>query len=640
MKKFILIIIILFLTKLITSQIVFNRVINDTVAHITNTVIATDSNYIILTGTNNEHLVRCFSLISIDSLGNKQYKKVHGDILNEYWEGHNNCLKEDNSFYYLSGTFKNNSQNTCGTHINKIGYNLNLIEQSVISDDTISKSSYNSIFHTYGDIFLTGWLDDDLMDDVYLLLIKTDSNGIFKWQKTYGQRYEYGEQIIETSDRNILIGGGTFSFPTTTTDEDWYLIKLDTAGNVIWKKGFGRGGFLNYDGPVRGLIESSDSNYIACGGYPALRSDTDTYWDGCIRKVSKDGELMWEKFYRFYTYYPPVGPTTFKCSLSAILQQDNDDLLILGNSYSHYPKQRGFLMQTNTLGQIKWCRHYYAIDSTSRDQYLVSVKETQDKGFILAGYGNDYNTFGYDPPQQAWLVKTDSLGLDGLCYTELPELNFDIEIPEIICANDTIQVYVNIAGKSAPYTIEFSTGQIIDSIYYPPTFVPVEIGLSLAEIDYAGEIIYSEQIIEATLSNHEWGQCIAKPVEFCTPQFYGTHNIDITVIDAYGESKTITKTFYAISCDDNIETENECPVKLYPNPVRDKVYLDIPQMIASTTLSHHLKAELYNTAGQIIKTTTIHKGLNIVDVSEFVSGSYIIRVTTEDKTFSLGFEKE
>ena len=127
---------------------------------------------------------------------------------------------------------------------------------------------------------------------------------------------------------------------------------------------------------------------------------------------------MWEKFFRNYTFYPPIGPTTFRYGLSAILQQENNDLMILGNSYSYYPRQRGVLMRTNSEGQIKWCRHYYAIDSTSRDQYLVSVKETQDKGFILAGYGNDYDSFGYNPPQQAWLVKTDSLGLDGLCYTE------------------------------------------------------------------------------------------------------------------------------------------------------------------------------------------------------------------------------
>jgi len=297
-------------------------------------------------------------------------------------------------------------------------------------------------------------------------------------------------------------------------------------------------------------------------------------------------------------------------------------------------------MKINANGQIKCHRYYYAIASNSRWQYFSSFQPTSDNGYIIAGYGNEYDIFGYDPPQQAWLVKTDSLGIDGLCNTVQPELNVDIALPETVNYNDTITVYAYIAGKSAPYTIETSVGQAIESIYYPPTFVPVEIGLTHVNLEWDNSIYFKETITEATLSNHEWGQCIAKPVEFYTPLTSGSQQINITVTDAYGESKTITKTFIVQNCDDNIETENTCPVKLYPNPVKDKVYLDIPQMIASTTLSHHLNAEFYNTAGQIIKTTTIQKGLNVIDVSEFVSGSYIVRITTEDKTFSLGFEKE
>ena len=221
-----------------------------------------------------------------------------------------------------------------------------------------------------------------------------------------------------------------------------------------------------------------------------------------------------------------------------------------------------------------------------------------------------------------------------MCNTEIPELNIDIDIPETVCKKDTIEVYVHIAGKSAPYTVEFSTGQVIDSIFYPPLFVPVEIGLSETSIEVGGIEYFSEVITEATLSNHEWGQCIAKPIEFYTPYNHGSYPIDITVTDAYGESKTITKIVNVNNCGDLVEQENICPVKLYPNPAKDKVYFEIPNELNAD------QADIYNSAGQLVKISSVHKGLNVVDVSDLASGNYIIKITTDAEIFSLGFEKE
>ena len=120
------------------------------------------------------------------------------------------------------------------------------------------------------------------------------------------------------------------------------------------------------------------------------------------------------------------------------------------------------MQKITETGDICWNREYFAIDTTSTYQWLTSIKNTNDGGFIIAGYGNEYDRQGYSPPQQAWLIKTDSLGIDGLCYTAPPELNIDLVLPETVNCNDTITVYAYIAGKSAPYTIETSVGQVID----------------------------------------------------------------------------------------------------------------------------------------------------------------------------------
>lgn len=652
MKKIFLILAICLLSFYAKTQVVFNRIIEDTLAHITSSVIVLDTGYVLSTGSRDDAMIRCFALTFVNSSGEKQWKRTYTDLSNEYWEGNPGNFKKYGNISSLIGSYYNISEAKRGIHFTIFDSLLNLKIQRIINYDSNWKKCFNHIMFNDSTYFLTGQVLDTINDVPKALVIKTNGAGDIIWNKMYGIEYESGEEIIETSDNNILIGGLTFSFPTTVTDEDWYLIKLDTAGNVIWQNGFGRPGFLNYDGAVAGLIETSDSNYVACGGYPALRSDTDTYWDGCLRKVSKDGDLMWERFFRMYTYYRSDGLMIFYNTVSSIIIEDNDDMLFLGSSYGSYPQQRGYLMRTNSLGEIKWCRHYFAIDSLTRDQYLVSMQQTSDNGYILAGYGNNYNSYGYNPPQQAWLVKTDSLGIDGLCYTEPPALNVDIVLPATVNCSDTITVYAYIAGKSAPYTIETSVGQVIDSIYYPPLFVPIEISLSQAEIQYGGEIIYTQQITEATLSNHDWGQCIAKPIEFYTPHTSGSQQITIMVTDAYGESKMILKDVFVNDCESGIADEEINSVNLYPNPAVDNLYLDIgdfdsaqspgSMQVAERSRSNRPdNAEIYNSLGQLVKTLQLSNDLTVINIKDFASGVYQIKIIDGDGNVVVrSFEKQ
>lgn len=631
MKRTLIVIIFVFASIVVNSQIVFNRIIEDTIAHITSSVVAVDTGYFLMSGSGNNLGVRTFAIRYIDLEGNVIWKKIYGNNENQFWEGFSNSLIIDQNRFYSSGAIINDDNYYHGIYLYHFDSVMDSISCAIINQDDVWKKSFNLARFTNGDFFITGQIYDSELDDAFLYLVKTDSFGNFIWERSYGQRNESGRQIIITSDSCVLMGGHTYSFPISVTDQDWYLIKVDTAGNVIWEKGFGNGSIG--DGGTTGIIETQDSNYIACGSYPVFEAAMNNFYDGCLRKVSKDGELMWTKYYR--SYYRLSSSTTdrMECSASSLIYK-NDNLYVLGNYRINHGASRGFLQRITDKGDICWNREYYAIDTTSTYQWLNSIKNTNDGGFIIAGYGNEYDRQGYNPPQQAWLIKTDSLGLDGLCNTEIPELNIDIDIPETVCKNDTIEVHVYIAGKSAPYTVEFSTGQVIDSIFYPPLFIPVEIGLSETSIEVGGIEYFSEVITEATLSNHEWGQCIAKPIEFYTPYNHGSYPIDITVTDAYGESKTITKIVNVNNCGDLVEQENICPVKLYPNPAKDKVYFEIPNELNVD------QANIYNSAGQLVKISSVHKGLNVVDVSDLASGNYIIKITTDAEIFSLGFEKE
>jgi hypothetical protein len=98
--------------------------------------------------------------------------------------------------------------------------------------------------------------------DAYL--IKTDSNGVTQWTKTFGGfDNEYANHVSTTTDGGFIIAGSTESFSVGSFDA--YLIKTDSLGNQQWYKTFG-GVNADYAYSVQ---QTYDGGYILVG----LRGD-------------------------------------------------------------------------------------------------------------------------------------------------------------------------------------------------------------------------------------------------------------------------------------------------------------------------------------------------------------------------------
>jgi hypothetical protein len=69
------------------SQTVFNKIIEDTAAHITNSVIAIDTGFVFLSGTRNVYNIRSIALTYVNLNGERQWKKIFGNSQNEFWDG-------------------------------------------------------------------------------------------------------------------------------------------------------------------------------------------------------------------------------------------------------------------------------------------------------------------------------------------------------------------------------------------------------------------------------------------------------------------------------------------------------------------------------------------------------------------------
>ncbi len=82
------------------------------------------------------------------------------------------------------------------------------------------------------------------------------------------------------------------------------------------------------------------------------------------------------------------------------------------------------------------------------------------------------------------------------------------------------------------------------------------------------------------------------------------------------------------------ETSNASNFKLYPNPVENRLYLDLYNLSGTKQLL------IFNTLGQLIESRLITSTDNEnIDVSKFQKGNYIVTLITEDGKVSKKFTK-
>lgn len=119
------------------------------------------------------------------------------------------------------------------------------------------------------------------------ILIFKSLNAQLQFQKTIGgENYDYSTSSIITSDNNVVLAGKTSTF--TSGGSDIYLVKSDLEGNVVWTKSFGD----TDNQEANCVIETSDGGYVVLGSsYNFNINHSDFY----LLKVNSNGELLWSK---------------------------------------------------------------------------------------------------------------------------------------------------------------------------------------------------------------------------------------------------------------------------------------------------------------------------------------------------------
>ncbi len=623
--KYISILFFIMMSSIVFSQTKFNKIINceRDAQHLLVSVSALEDGYVLLAGTSNVDGYgsnRCSMIIKLDENGNMLYNNFICDSTESVYEGWYNQkihISHDGNYKYVFYIEHK------GVLICDFNRTLDILNKDILPFDTINQQ-FLSFSYIDDDLYIPNGIQGDTISDLFYhpVLWKIDSMNNIIWKKgLFNGTLPFQVFDVKRSfDGNLLLMG-------RLQGKQWLLSKIDTTGNIQWHKTYGRTNWQN--GLDVYIFSSPDSCYVMSGIYPvcyANRFQEETSNAACVRKIDEDGNLLWEKVIKNYI----AGQGIASNESAYDLYVDGEGFIYVVGLGGNCEGYAGILLKLTPNGEIVYRRNYLPTGGHNGWMaYLNSVKPTSDGGLIMGGYtyseiyGNDFN--GYY--QQPWLVKTDIDGLDGLCYTELPELYLDVFIPDTVCNLDTIDCVVNISGPSAPYTLEFSTGQTIENIYYPDVFVPREIGIDTV---LTGERMYqyTETITEATLKDTDTAveNIIAKHYNIATPTHPGEQQLAITLSDFYGNTKTIYKDIYVNTCHEVEVDENENVVlSVYPNPARENIIVE-GENIAEIEICNLLgEVVYYNSSVVPRRDATI-----VISTENMSAGSYFVRVRMAD----------
>jgi hypothetical protein len=240
-------------------------------------------------------------------------------------------------------------------------------------------------------------------------ILKLDTDGDTVWTKCLGgSSFDYANSILCTIDGGYIVAGQSRSsdgdISVNYGQEDYWIVKLNTEGAIIWSKSYGGSG---HD-IAKAVMETTDSMLIVVGittsddhfvhGHNGLGYD---YW---ILKLNSEGDTIWTKCY---------GNSKNDWA-SSITQSSDGGFVIAGTTEIENIDNRldFWILKLNSEGDSLWSRYY----GGSGWDLASSIKQTSGGGYIVAGRTNssDGDVWGgniiNDSIYDYWTLKLNSEG--------------------------------------------------------------------------------------------------------------------------------------------------------------------------------------------------------------------------------------
>ncbi|MCS3870800.1 hypothetical protein J3D55_003716 [Chryseobacterium ginsenosidimutans] len=362
-------------------------------------------------------------VVKLDSSGNIQWQKSLGG--SDYDYAYSIQQTSDGGYIVAGQTYSNNGDVT-GYHgsvyadfwVVKLDINGNIQWQKAIGGNG-QDAAYSIQQTSDGGYIVAGEsssTDGDAIghlsyNNTDLWIVKINSTGSIQWQKSFGgYNTEIALDAKQTSDGGYIVAGATASNSGDITQNygeyDYWVLKLDNAGNLQWQKTFGGSGTDN----AQSVIQTSDGGYMVAGfsrsgNWLVHDHYGDLYTnDAWIIKLDGSGNIVWAK---------SKGGTGNDVA-NSIKEIGNGEYVFAGYSSSNDGDAVGnptgsanfWIVKIDNSGNVIWQKSM----GGSLGDFGQSMSQTVDGGFIMTGYSysNDGDvSFHYGIPTYPdfWVVK-------------------------------------------------------------------------------------------------------------------------------------------------------------------------------------------------------------------------------------------
>jgi uncharacterized delta-60 repeat protein len=207
--------------------------------------------------------------------------------------------------------------------------------------------------------------------DVWVL--KLNGDGTIVWQKTYGgSGIDKAYSIQVTADGGYVMAGYSDSFNGPPSQGDAWVVKLNADGTIAWQKTYGDGGDTVDVGKV--IQQTSDGGFILAGRTASFGAGNDDFW---ILKLNGSGAISWENTYGGSAFDEP----------NAIQETADGGFIVTGRTYSYGEGLFDtWVLKLNADGTVDWEKTY----GESSNDVAYDIQETADGGFIVVGYTDSF----------------------------------------------------------------------------------------------------------------------------------------------------------------------------------------------------------------------------------------------------------
>ncbi len=499
-----------------------------------------------------------------------------------------------------------------------------------INGNVYVTGAFKSPTVTFGSIVLTN--TPSIWHDVFV--VKYDHNGTVIWAKSGGGNSDdVGNSVAVDAIGNVYVTGfigGTSTFGsytlTSAGNADFFLVKYDPNGTVLWAKSAGG---IDHDKGYGVALDGFGNIYVT-GTYTATNITFGTTVlnqigsiDIFVVKYDPNGNVIWAKSGGGNSVDESTSIAVDSIGNAFITGGYDSNTITFGtaslNNYGNLNPDC-FLVKYNPTGNVLWARSFGGINNEAGE--AIAIDHTGNV-FINGYYDGDSVSIGnivlYGDPNSVngvFTVKYDSLGNILWARAALGAAN-----------EDPHGIAVDGIGNS------FITGDFTNSFIVFGNDTVHAVGVAdiyLAKYDPNGNTVWAKS---QGGSEGDYTYSIASSYN---GDIYITGKNDSPNLvfgsDTLVHSTGLNADFFVAKLSTPLTgihpIDNEPNISIYPNPAQNNFRISLPQTSFDVTITDVFGREVYS-GKQLSEKTEI-------DVSNLLNGIYIVRAVSGNNNYYSG----